>query len=124
MVEQTHQGRELKRKGLNWVFSPHLLPLPLPATEPHTPPLPPKPGLCSFLGTVVSKPVLINRQARGGLVAQTTDPRTSSRSWQWPGWAQASSLAEPVFSLEINSFLACLRLSSSLRLTEHPKIWS
>lgn len=51
---------------MNWVFSPHLLPLPPAATEPHTPPLPPKPGLCRFLGTVVPRTLLINRQARGG----------------------------------------------------------
>ena len=52
------------------------------------------------------------------MVAQTTDPRPSSQGWQQQNWAQASSLGEAQFSLEINSFLACLRLSSSLWLTE------
>lgn len=105
---------------MNWVFSPHLLPLPLPlaATEPPSPPLPPKPSLCRFLGTVVYKTVLINRQARGGWWHKLQIPGllpgvgTSKTGHRPPVWEK------PAFSLEVNSFLACLSLSSSLWLTE------
>lgn len=58
------------------------------------------------------------------VVTQTTDPRTSSQSWQQQSWASASVWEKPSFSLEINSFLACLRLTSSLWLTELLGIWS
>lgn len=101
-------------------------PPPSPATsEPHTPPLPPKPGLCRFLGTVVSRTVLINRQARGGWWHKLHIPGLLPGSWQRQSWAQASSLEEAwEFSLEINSFLACLRPSPCLWLTEHSGICS
>ena len=123
-MEQTHQEKELKRKGVNWVFSPHLLPLPPAATEPHTPPLPPKPGLCRFLGTVVPKTLLINRQARGGWWHKLQIPGLLPGVGRGEAGHRPPVWEKPSFSLEVNSFLACLRLTSSLWLTELLGIWS
>lgn len=110
-LQQTHQEKEFKRKGVNWAFS-HLLPPLSPASSVlHTHPLPPKPGLqvsgnCSLQGSV-------DKQADPGwVVAQTTDPRTSSQSCHLPSWAQGTRLEKPVFSLEVNPFLDWKRKSS------------
>lgn len=68
--------------------------------------------------------VLINRQARGGWWHKLQIPGllpgvgSSKAGHRPPVWEK------PELSLEINSFLACLRRSSCLWLTEHPGICS
>lgn len=118
----TPGGRIRKEGGELGFLSP---PPPSPATtEPHTPPLPPKSDLCRFLGTVVSRTVLINRQARGGWWHKLQIPGLPSQSWQQQSWAQASSGKSLSSPWRLTPSWPVLRPSPCLWLTEHSGICS
>lgn len=104
-------GERIQKEGGELGFLPPP-PSPLPSQlRASHPPLPPKPGPqvsgnCSLQGSV-------DKQAGPGwVVAQTTDPRTSSQGCHLPSWAQGTRLEKPVFSLKVNPFLDCWRRSS------------
>jgi hypothetical protein len=90
-------GERIKKEGGDWVFSPYLLPLlPLPCHLQASHPNPsPKAWPLQVSGNC-SLPGSVDKQAgQGWVVPQTTDPRTSSQSWQKPSWAQGSRLGNP-----------------------------